>query len=240
MALSTIEPTAGLSESGSPLDPRPRLPYSSVSGESSRMRALWSTVVVWACLSSCFGCGESPTDTSLGSSSSNGGQLTSTGGILGGGGVIAVGGTQNPGGSGNGGLLPTGGSLNGSGGLLVGNGGVPNGTGGLLDTGGFVGGGGLLNTGGLLDTGGFIGSGGSQPATGGAPPGTGGGNPGPYPAGPYGVAVGNTFPNIQLQGYVNDSAVGLANTKPFVALYTMDDLRVSGARYALIHNSEFF
>ena len=110
----------------------------------------------------------------------------------------------------------------------------------ILGTYGFVGNGGLLNTGGVLAAGGIVGSGGSQPATGGAPAGTGGGSVGPYPAGPYGVAVGNTFPDIQLQGYVNDSAVGIANTKPFVALYTMDDLRVSGARYALIHNSEFF
>jgi hypothetical protein len=206
------------------------------------MRVLWSTVLVWACLSSCFGCGESSTDSSSSNTPfSNGGQIQypSNGGVLGGGGVIAVGGTQNPAGSGNGGILSGGGLPNGSGGFVVGNGGIANGSGGVFDTGGFVGNGGLVNTGGLFDTGGFVGNGG-QPATGGAPAGTGGASVGPYPAGPYGVAVGNTFPNIQLQGYVNDSAVGLANTKPFVDLYTMDDLRVSGARYALIHNSEFF
>jgi hypothetical protein len=190
------------------------------------MRALWSTVFAWSCLLQSFACSST-------SESPGNGEPSSSGGLFGVGGIVAVGGTQSLGGIGNGGALPGGGTT-GSGGILVGNGGIPNGSGGLLATGGFV------NTGGFVDTGGFVGNGGNLPATGGAPPGTGGGTVGPYPAGPYGVAVGNTFPNIELQGYVNDSAVGIANTKPFTALYTMDNLRVSGARYALIHNSEFF
>jgi len=190
------------------------------------MRALFSTVIAWSCLLQCFAC-SSTAEAPAGDPSAN------TGGVLGVGGIVAVGGTQSSGGLGNGGI-PAGGGVTGSGGIAVGNGGIANGSGGLLAAGGFV------NTGGFVDTGGFVGTGGNLPATGGASPGTGGGTVGQYPAGPYGVALGDTFPNIQLQGYVNDSAVGIANTKPFTALYTMDNLRVSGARYALIHNTEFF
>jgi hypothetical protein len=191
------------------------------------MRALFSTVLAWSCLLQSFAC------SSTAEAPSNGDPSVNTGGVFGVGGIAAVGGTQSAGGLGNGGIPAVGGSPPGSGGILVGNGGIANGSGGLLATGGFV------NTGGFVDTGGFVGTGGTLPATGGAPPGTGGGSVGPYPAGPYGVAVGQTFPDIQLQGYVNDTAVGIANTKPFTNLYTMGDLRVSGKRYALIHNSEF-
>lgn len=196
------------------------------------MRPLWSTIVAWSCLLQSLACSST--------SESPNGEPSSSGGFFGVGG-IAVGGAQSSGGIGNGnGGVAAGGGVTGSGGIAVGNGGIPNGSGGLLATGGFVNaGGGFVDTGGFVGTGGLVGNGGNAPETGGAPPGTGGGTVGPYPAGPYGVAVGNTFPNIQLQGYVNDSAVGIANTKPFTNLYTMDDLRVSGKRYALIHNSEF-
>jgi len=60
-----------------------------------------------------------------------------------------------------------------------------------------------------------------------------------YPAGPYGHTVGATFPNLQWQGYVNDTAIGLANLQPWVS-YSMDAIRTSGKRYAIVHVSEFW
>jgi hypothetical protein len=66
-----------------------------------------------------------------------------------------------------------------------------------------------------------------------------GGQLGEYPPEPYGRNVGETFPNLAWQGYVNDTAVGLASTQPFVD-YTMDDVRKSGKGYAIVHVSEFF
>src|SRR5436190_23055073 len=46
---------------------------------------------------------------------------------------------------------------------------------------------------------------------------------GPYPRGPYGGEVGDTFPNLAFSGYVNDDATGLANLQPWVPRYTMAD-----------------
>jgi hypothetical protein len=63
---------------------------------------------------------------------------------------------------------------------------------------------------------------------------------GPYPPGPYGSKVGSIFPNLELRGYVNDTAVGLANLEPWVEPYTLEDLRKSGGRYALVHISAWF
>jgi hypothetical protein len=84
---------------------------------------------------------------------------------------------------------------------------------------------------------GGIAAGGTGGATTGGAGGT-GGDPGGYPAGPYGRDIGNTFPNLAWQGYVNDAAVGLASAQPFV-VYTMDDVRRSGTGYAIVHVSEF-
>ena len=66
------------------------------------------------------------------------------------------------------------------------------------------------------------------------------GSAGPYPDGPYGNAVGDTLTNLHLQGYVNDDAVAISNTLPFVDSYSLEDVRASGAKYALVHVSEFF
>ncbi len=63
---------------------------------------------------------------------------------------------------------------------------------------------------------------------------------GPYPAGPYGNDVGAVLTDLKLQGYVDDKADAIANTKPFVDSYSLEDVRASGAKYALVHVSEFF
>lgn len=63
---------------------------------------------------------------------------------------------------------------------------------------------------------------------------------GPYPAGPYGNDVGAVLTDLKLQGYVDDAADAIANTKPFVDSYSLEDVRASGAKYALVHVSEFF
>ncbi len=65
-------------------------------------------------------------------------------------------------------------------------------------------------------------------------------DPGPYPAGPYGNTVGAVLTNLQLQGYVNESGTGVASDQPWTDAYSLDDLRATGAKYALVHVSEFF
>jgi len=65
-------------------------------------------------------------------------------------------------------------------------------------------------------------------------------NIGPYPSEPYGNAVGDTLANLQLQGYLNEEADAISNTKPFVDSYSLEDVRATGAGYALVHVSEFF
>jgi hypothetical protein len=65
-------------------------------------------------------------------------------------------------------------------------------------------------------------------------------NIGPYPGEPYGNAVGDTLTNLQLQGYLNEEADAISNTKPFVDSYSLEDIRATGAGYALVHVSEFF
>lgn len=65
-------------------------------------------------------------------------------------------------------------------------------------------------------------------------------NVGPYPGEPYGNAVGDTLTNLQLQGYLNEAADAISNTKPFVDSYSLEDVRATGAKYALVHVSEFF
>lgn len=63
---------------------------------------------------------------------------------------------------------------------------------------------------------------------------------GPYPDAGFGNAVGDTLPNLLLQGYVNDTGDAISNTLPFVDSYSLEDVRASGAKYALVHVSEFF
>jgi hypothetical protein len=69
---------------------------------------------------------------------------------------------------------------------------------------------------------------------------------GPYPSGPYctpaGTAghlpVGCVLPNMTWIGYVNTAADALSSTKPYV-MYSLDDVRKSGKRYAMINVAEF-
>jgi hypothetical protein len=69
-----------------------------------------------------------------------------------------------------------------------------------------------------------------------------GGTDGPvannYPAGPYGNKVGDVFPPLVWEGYVDDAADAIANTKPYVP-YSADAARKSGRAYAMIHVAEF-
>lgn len=98
------------------------------------------------------------------------------------------------------------------------------------------GGAGASGSGGLAQTGG-TGAGGA------AVGGTGGGfdagsdapvDPGPYPAGPYGNAVGDTVANLAWEGYVNLDASASSDTLPY-GDYSTDDMRKSGKSYGLIH-----
>jgi hypothetical protein len=68
---------------------------------------------------------------------------------------------------------------------------------------------------------------------------SGGAGLGAYPAEPYGHNVGDVMPNLQWEGYVNETAEGVATAQPFVP-YSMDDVRRSGKPYAFVHVSEFY
>jgi hypothetical protein len=60
-----------------------------------------------------------------------------------------------------------------------------------------------------------------------------------YPAGPYGNKVGNVIPNLSWIGYDDPLADALASSKPYAA-YTMNDLRLSGSKYGVVHVAYFF
>jgi hypothetical protein len=62
---------------------------------------------------------------------------------------------------------------------------------------------------------------------------------GGYPAGPYGNQVGDTMPLLSWIGYSVPLADVVATTKPY-APYSMNDLRLSGAPYGVVHVAEFF
>lgn len=64
--------------------------------------------------------------------------------------------------------------------------------------------------------------------------------PAGYPAGPYGNTVGAIFPPLLWEGYVNDAADAVSTTKPYVDSYGMNAVRLTGKRYALIHNSDYY
>jgi hypothetical protein len=64
-----------------------------------------------------------------------------------------------------------------------------------------------------------------------------GGVPEGYPPPPYGNAEGETFPYLVWAGRVNDNSEQLATAAPWVDSYTSDDLRTSGAPYALVHTA---
>jgi hypothetical protein len=62
---------------------------------------------------------------------------------------------------------------------------------------------------------------------------------GSYPAGPYGNTVGDTIAPLVWEGYVDDLADAVATSKPY-GTYSMDQLRLSGKAYALVHVSDFY
>ena len=59
-----------------------------------------------------------------------------------------------------------------------------------------------------------------------------------YPAGPYGNQVGDVIPPLSWIGYDDPKADVLANTEAY-ASFSMDDLRRSGAKYGIVHLSDF-
>jgi hypothetical protein len=61
---------------------------------------------------------------------------------------------------------------------------------------------------------------------------------GPYPAGPYGNAVGDTIANLAWQGHVNLTGAASSDALP-TGDYSTDDMRKSGKAYGLIHLSAF-
>jgi hypothetical protein len=62
---------------------------------------------------------------------------------------------------------------------------------------------------------------------------------GPYPAGPYGRAMGNVLANLEWEGYVNlDGAV--VSSMLTYGPTSMQAIRETGRRYGLVHLSEFF
>src|SRR4051794_39199197 len=61
---------------------------------------------------------------------------------------------------------------------------------------------------------------------------------GPYPAGPYGATIGDTVTPLVWEGYVNPTADAVSTTKAY-GPYSMNDARLSGSKYALIHTAEF-
>jgi hypothetical protein len=104
-------------------------------------------------------------------------------------------------------------------------------------TGGATGSGGNA---GAVATGGTAGSSsGGSANLGGMNSGSGGADLGSYPAGPYDDALGMVLPNLMWQGYVNDRDWGPASAEP-LSLYSLDDVRQSGKRYALVHASAVF
>jgi len=59
-----------------------------------------------------------------------------------------------------------------------------------------------------------------------------------YPAGPYGNTVGATIAPLTWEGYADPAADALASTKPY-GPYSMNDLRLSGKAYGIVHVSSF-
>jgi hypothetical protein len=163
-------------------------------------------------------------DSGNGGASAMGGSGGSAGnsGANGASGASGASGTDGAGGNSGGSGGSTGGT-NGSGGST-------GGTDGSSATGGTAGTNGVSGTGGTGGTAGIAGTNGAS--------GTGGVNT-PYPAGPYGKAVGNTIENYQFRGHVNDAGMALSNTLPLTD-HSLDDVRKSGGKYALIHLSAFY
>jgi hypothetical protein len=59
-----------------------------------------------------------------------------------------------------------------------------------------------------------------------------------YPPPPYGRMIGDVFPFLQWEGYVNPTGVGLADAQPYVP-YSSDDARRMG-KIGMFHVSDFY
>jgi hypothetical protein len=198
---------------------------------------LLAACVSMACSSDNGGGSKGPDTTQPGSGglSANGGAVTMTsggaagmgmGGLVGGAGIPGMGGFVGVGGGvvGNGGMITmsAGGSTNGG---ATAAGGMMTASGGAMNAGGM-----MMAMGGTMNTAGMAGMGGAMMV-------------GPYPSGPYGGTMGATLANLQLSGYVNNSGTGIANDAGkmnWTDAYSLQDVRATGAKFALIHVSEFF
>ena len=60
-----------------------------------------------------------------------------------------------------------------------------------------------------------------------------------YPSGPYGSAVGDTVPNLELIGYVREATTGLATEAAYGAARLSDVRARTSVKYAVIHVSGF-
>jgi hypothetical protein len=65
------------------------------------------------------------------------------------------------------------------------------------------------------------------------------GGPGPYPAGPYGINVGDVLQNLSWDGYVNKTGAAVSTSLPYGPT-TLQDLRGDGRGFALVHLSDFY
>jgi hypothetical protein len=65
-------------------------------------------------------------------------------------------------------------------------------------------------------------------------------NVGAYPAAPYGSNMGDTLENLAFQGHLVADGAQLSNSQPFDMMLTMQRVRQTGKRYALIHTGAFY
>ena len=63
--------------------------------------------------------------------------------------------------------------------------------------------------------------------------------PGAYPAGPYGINVGDVLQNLSWDGYVNKTGAAVSTSLPYGPT-TLQDLRGDGRGFALVHLSDFY
>lgn len=62
---------------------------------------------------------------------------------------------------------------------------------------------------------------------------------GTYPAGPYSSNVGNVLANLEWEGYANLAGGAVSTMRPYGST-SMQAMRETGRRYAMVHVSEFF